>query len=94
MGGQDDESGQQAVEPPDAPHLSAVAVPRRRAAEEILRRAVDRGELRAGHDRDLATDLLISPLFFRLAIITGPVDGPFLDRMTSALVAAMAAGGR
>jgi hypothetical protein len=40
VGGQDDEVGQQAVEPPDAPRLSAVAVPRRHAAEEILRRAV------------------------------------------------------
>jgi AcrR family transcriptional regulator len=72
----------------------AVAVPRRRAAEEILRRAVDRGELQAGLDHSLATDLLISPLFFRLAITSDPVDGPFLDRMTSALVAAMATAGQ
>jgi AcrR family transcriptional regulator len=69
----------------------AVAIPRRRAAGAILRRAVDRGELPVSLDHGLATDLLFSPLLLRLAITSDPVDEPFLDRMTGSLVAAMAA---
>lgn len=69
----------------------AVTLPRRRAAEEILRRAVDRGELPADLDHGLAVDLLFSPLFHRVAITGDPVDDLLLDRITGSLVAAMAA---
>ncbi|MET7486768.1 TetR/AcrR family transcriptional regulator [Streptomyces sp. NPDC005538] len=70
----------------------AVLVPRREAAAAILRRAVDRGELPAGLDRELGTDLLISPLLLRL-LPSGapPVDGAYLDTLTAVIVTGLTA---
>ncbi|MGV9288180.1 TetR/AcrR family transcriptional regulator [Streptomyces sp. NPDC003719] len=70
----------------------AVLAPRREAAAAILRRAVDRGELPTGLDRELGTDLLISPLLLRLLVPGAPpVDAGYLDTLTAAVVAGLAA---
>ncbi|MEV7130528.1 TetR/AcrR family transcriptional regulator [Streptomyces sp. NPDC093260] len=70
----------------------AVLAPRRQAAAAILRRAVDRAELPAALDRELGTDLLISPLLLRLLIPGAPpVQEAYLDTLTAALVAGLAA---
>ena len=45
---------------------------RRAALAEVLRRGVDRGDLRADLDLELALDVLGGPLFYRLLITGGP----------------------
>jgi AcrR family transcriptional regulator len=47
---------------------------RRGALSEVLRRGVERGDLRPDLDRELALDVLGGPLFYRLLITGGPLD--------------------
>jgi AcrR family transcriptional regulator len=47
---------------------------RRAALGEVLRRGVDRGELRPDLDLELALDVLGGPLFYRLLVTGGPID--------------------
>jgi hypothetical protein len=63
-----------------------VAQPRRTTAATVLTRAIDRGELSAGLDRELALDLLISPLIMRLLLAADQVDDAYLARLTKVIV--------
>jgi AcrR family transcriptional regulator len=47
---------------------------RRTALAEVLRRGVERGDLRPGLDVELALDVLGGPLFYRLLVTGGPLD--------------------
>ena len=47
---------------------------RRGALSEVLRRGVERGDLRAELDVELALDVLAGPLFYRLLVTGGPLD--------------------
>lgn len=47
---------------------------RRDALSEVLRRGVERGDLRPDLDVELALDVLGGPLFYRLLITGGPID--------------------
>jgi AcrR family transcriptional regulator len=47
---------------------------RRAALGEVLRRGVERGDLRADLDLELALDVLGGPLFYRLLVTGGPID--------------------
>lgn len=47
---------------------------RRAALSEVLRRGVERGELRRDLDLELALDVLGGPLFYRLLVTGGPID--------------------
>jgi AcrR family transcriptional regulator len=47
---------------------------RRAALSEVLRRGVERGDLRPDLDLELALDVLGGPLFYRLLITGGPID--------------------
>jgi AcrR family transcriptional regulator len=47
---------------------------RRAALAAVLERGVDRGDLRADLDLELALDVLGGPLFYRLLITGGPLD--------------------
>ncbi len=81
-------------ESPRNPALSAamrqaIATPRREHADAMLRRAADRGELPADLDHDLALDLLIAPLGFRLLVLRGTADDGYLRRLADATVAAL-----
>lgn len=70
----------------------AAAGPRRRAAEVMLRRAHERHEIAADIDHDLAIDLLIAPLLFRIATRGGAaLDDAHLDRLVRATIAGIAA---
>ena len=53
-----------------------VVRPRREAIDDLLRQALERGELRAGTDPDLIADLLISPPFVRVLFPFGLADAP------------------
>src|SRR3954452_709845 len=56
----------------------------------LVGRAVERGELPPGTDTDTGVDLLLGPLYWRLPVARGPVDEAYLDRMTEAVIAALA----
>jgi AcrR family transcriptional regulator len=47
---------------------------RRAALGEVLRRGVERGDLRPDLDLELALDVLGGPLFYRLLVTGGPID--------------------
>ena len=47
---------------------------RRAALSEVLRRGIERGDLRPDVDVELALDVLAGPLFYRLLITGGPID--------------------
>jgi AcrR family transcriptional regulator len=47
---------------------------RRAALQVVLERGVERGDLRADLDFELALDVLGGPLFYRLLITGGPID--------------------
>jgi AcrR family transcriptional regulator len=67
------------------------AAPRRAAARAILQGAIDRGELPAGLDLELGTDLLIAPLAFRALVMRGRSDDEYLETLTRATEAALKA---
>jgi len=56
-----------------------------------VRGAVDRGELPAGLDLELGTDLLIAPLAFRTLVMRGRSDDEYLETLTNATEAALKA---
>lgn len=64
---------------------------RRARATAIMDRAIARGELSADTDREMAADLLIAPLYWRLAMVRTPTDPGYLDRLTTVVLAAIAA---
>jgi AcrR family transcriptional regulator len=47
---------------------------RRTALRDVLERGVERGDLGAGLDVELALDVLGGPLFYRLLVTGGPID--------------------
>ncbi|WP_018331854.1 TetR/AcrR family transcriptional regulator [Actinomycetospora chiangmaiensis] len=71
-----------------------VAAPRRVAGEAVLRAAVARGELPGTVDVELAVDLLIAPLLFRVLVAQERCDDTFLDTLAVAIEAAVRATGR
>ena len=52
---------------------------RRSALTEVLRRGVERGDLRPDIDVELALDVLGGPLFYRLLVTGGPLDEPLAE---------------
>jgi len=58
--------------------------PRREMVKTILRRGVERGELRADCDLDLALDLLVGPLTQPQLVTGGALTAPFIDSLIDA----------
>ena len=63
---------------------------RRRALDEVLRRADERGELRDDVDHDLCLDLLGGVIFYRLLVTGGPLHDRLADDLTPVLLRAIA----
>ncbi|SCG72763.1 TetR/AcrR family transcriptional regulator [Micromonospora coxensis] len=59
----------------------------------LIARAVERGELPAGTDPDAAVDLIVGPLYWRLAIARTPLTDTYLDTLAGAVAAGLGAGG-
>jgi AcrR family transcriptional regulator len=55
----------------------------------VLRNAVQRGELPADTDAELALDLVTGPLYWRLAVIRTPLPKGHLDHLAAATTAAL-----
>jgi AcrR family transcriptional regulator len=59
---------------------------RRDALRAVLARGVERGDLRADLDVELALDLLGGPIFYRLLITGGPIDDRLAEGVTELLM--------
>jgi AcrR family transcriptional regulator len=76
-----------AADAPANPELAAVhdafVQDRRAGTKLVLQRGIDRGELRADLDLELACDLLTGPVFLRHLMSHMPVDLPYLEHLRS-----------
>lgn len=70
---------------------AAVRDSQRGVAEVVIRNAVNRGELPADTDVDLALDLASGPLYWRLSTMRSPLPEGYLDGLAAATTAALAA---
>ena len=59
--------------------------------DKLVGQAVARGELPTGADPDLAVDLILGPLYWRLAVARTPIDDNYLTRMTALVITALRA---
>ena len=75
-----------AVRPDMRDVLATFIDDRRRRPREMVRRAVDRGELPAGTDVELLLDLLGGTVIFRELIARQPTDRADVERMVAAVL--------
>jgi AcrR family transcriptional regulator len=59
---------------------------RRVALRDVLRRGVERGDLRHDLDVELALDVLGGPLFYRLLVTGGPIDEQLAEGVTDVIL--------
>ncbi len=60
---------------------------------EVAARGIERGELRADMDIELAYELLFGPVYYRLLISGAPLDEGLAERVVDALLPTVAARG-
>ena len=58
----------------------------------VLAKAVERGEIEAGTDVQLALDLAIGPLYWRLAVVRTKLPKGYLDTLADRVTAALRSG--
>jgi AcrR family transcriptional regulator len=56
-------------------------LPRRRLVREILKDAIQQGEIHAGIEIESAIDLLYAPIYYRLQMGTGAISVAYVDRV-------------
>lgn len=61
--------------------------------DKLVGQAVARGELPEGTDPDVAVDLILGPLYWRLAVARLPMSDDYLEKMIALVTAALRAGG-
>ncbi|MFF0254078.1 TetR/AcrR family transcriptional regulator [Micromonospora zamorensis] len=59
----------------------------------LVTRAVQRGELPSGTDPDAAIDLIVGPLYWRLAVARLPLTDRYLDNLVESVAAGLGADG-
>lgn len=69
------------------PFRAAVVARRRIEVGHVIERGIARGDLRPDADRSIATELLVGPVYFRLAF-GGTLDEDFAARIADAVYAA------
>lgn len=82
------------AEMPRNPELAAairsnVQINRRGRAEQMLRRAMARGELATDLDTDLALDMLGALIYWRMIVTHQVADDAYLDRLTELVLRAL-----
>ncbi|MFG1792870.1 TetR/AcrR family transcriptional regulator [Nocardia sp. NPDC049149] len=70
---------------------ATIGAPRRALGTRMLHRAIERGELPADTDIELALDLIAAPMFWRLNVRHATTEPGYLDRLTEHLLRALAA---
>lgn len=71
------------------PFRATVVARRRAEIRRVIERGIARGDLRPDADASIATELLVGPVYFRLAF-GGELDADFADRIGDAVLAAFA----
>ena len=71
----------------------AMRVNQRAVGELLIGRAIERGELAPGTDPESAIDLIVGPLYWRLAVARVPLPATDLPRLATAITAALRARG-
>jgi AcrR family transcriptional regulator len=74
-------------------YRSLFVEPRRDPARVVLRRAIDRGELRAETDIEVAVDLLYGPLYHRLLHGHAPFNERFVEELVDTVLEGIARRG-
>ena len=59
--------------------------------EKLVGQAVRRGELPEGTDPEVAVDLMLGPLYWRLAVARTPLPDGYLERLQTAVISALRA---
>lgn len=72
------------------PFRATVVQARRDEVARLIERGIARGDLRADADIDLATELLVGPVYFRL-MFGGVLDGDFAERVVDNVLRGYAA---
>ena len=67
-----------------------IGQPRREQSRSMLQRAIDRGEIDAAIDMELALDVLAAPLYWRLSVRAAEAEPGYLDKLADLLVRALA----
>jgi AcrR family transcriptional regulator len=75
------------------PFRASVVRSRRDEVARVCARGIARGDLRPDADVDLATELLVGPIYFRL-MFGGPIEPGIAGRVVDTLMRGMAAGRR
>ncbi|CAM3784765.1 TetR/AcrR family transcriptional regulator [Nocardiopsis rhodophaea] len=70
---------------------SAIRDTQQNISTVVIRNAVERGELPEDTDVDMALDMILGPLYWRLAVTRGAVSSDYLDRLARAATTALAA---
>lgn len=65
--------------------------PRRQAIAAILGRAIEQGDLPAGLDLELAVDLLVAPIIYRLHVTGAATSAALAERLVAVVWAGLAA---
>jgi AcrR family transcriptional regulator len=73
------------------PFRTAVVGARRQEVGHVIARGVERGDLRPDADVDIATELLVGPVYFRL-MFGGELDEVFAGRVVDTLLRGYGAG--
>jgi AcrR family transcriptional regulator len=70
---------------------AAIGDPRRALGTDVLHRAIERGELPATLNLDLALDLIAASIYWRLHVRHVPIEPGYLDDLAEHLLRALAA---
>ncbi|WP_199431457.1 TetR/AcrR family transcriptional regulator [Qaidamihabitans albus] len=71
----------------------SIAEPRRAYLRSLLERAIDRGELPADTDMELAQDIVAALIYWRMVVRQAPVEPHYLDHVTDTALHALGATG-
>ena len=65
---------------------------RREAVSAMVRRGIERGEVRNGTDPEIVFDLMTGPLLSRLMLSGEPLDQAFIERLVEGVIRGVEAG--
>lgn len=68
---------------------ATIGEPRRALGAATFRRAIDRGELVADLDLELALDLAAAPIYWRLTVRRAPIEPGYLDQLAEYILRAL-----
>ena len=71
---------------------SALRTHQQAVGDKLVGQAIARGELPEGTDPQLVVDLILGPLYWRLAVSRNPISDDYLEKLTTAITSALRAG--